>query len=57
VIALLGVVVLARIIGMPLLVIAIWKDGRLPNGQPLVSAGLQAAALHSQRKYWERCFC
>ena len=31
VIALLGVAVLARIIGMPLLVIAIWKDGRLPK--------------------------
>ena len=31
VIALLGVVALTRIIGMPLLVIAIWKDGRLPK--------------------------
>ena len=31
VIALLSVVVLARIIGVPLLVIAIWKDGRLPK--------------------------
>ena len=31
VIALLGVAVLARIIGMPLLVIAIWKDSRLPK--------------------------
>ena len=31
VIALLAVAGLARIIGMPLLVIAIWKDGRLPK--------------------------
>ena len=31
VIAVLGVAALARIIGMPLLVIAIWKDGRLPK--------------------------
>jgi hypothetical protein len=31
VIALLGVVALARIIGVALLVIAIWKDGRLPK--------------------------
>ena len=31
VIAVLGVAALARIIGVPLLVIAIWKDGRLPK--------------------------
>ena len=31
VIAVLGVAVLARIIGVPLFVIAIWKDGRLPK--------------------------
>jgi len=36
VIALLGVVVLARIIGVALLVIAIWKDGRLPKWTAIV---------------------
>jgi hypothetical protein len=36
VIAVLGVAVLARIIGLPLLVIAIWKDGRLPKWTAIV---------------------
>lgn len=36
VIALLGVVVLARIIGVALFVIAIWKDGRLPKWTAIV---------------------
>lgn len=36
VIALLGVVVLARIIGVLLFVIAIWKDGRLPKWTAIV---------------------
>lgn len=36
VIAVLGVAALARIIGVPLFVIAIWKDGRLPKWTAIV---------------------